>query len=154
VATAASAGSSWDRIGPWNIFDDKDVKGEAGTLACAASLASVPATIYAGGQNNGVSSGIIKTVDAGVHWTRNSNGLWDTRVLGVWLHPDDPKANHVFAGTHSGIYESKDGAASWTFRNETTGWGGVMSFREGTIQGKPFILVSDSPARPMCKLFI
>ena len=49
--------------GPWNIFDDKDIKGEAGTLACAASPAANPDLIYAGGQNNGVSSGIIKTTD-------------------------------------------------------------------------------------------
>ena len=49
--------------GPWNIFNDKDVKGEAGTLACAASPAANPSLIYAGGQNNGVSSGIIKTTD-------------------------------------------------------------------------------------------
>ena len=92
--------------------------------------------IYAGGQNNGVSSGVIKTIDGGKHWTRTSKGLWDTRILGVWVHPDDAQGKHVLAGTHSGIYESTDGAASWTFRNETTGWGNVMSFREGVIQGR------------------
>ena len=50
-----------------------------------------------------MSSGIIKSVDGGKHWTRNSKGLWDTRILGVWLHPDAPTGNHVFAGTHSGV---------------------------------------------------
>ena len=72
--------------------------GEAGTLAGASSLASAPNIIYAGGQNNGVSSGIIKTTDGGRHWERKSHGLWDTRILGVWIHPDDPTANHVFTG--------------------------------------------------------
>jgi len=105
-------------------------------VACAASPAGNPNVIYAGGQNNGVSSGVIKTIDGGKHWTRTSKGLWDTRILGVWVHPDDAQGKHVLAGTHSGIYESTDGAASWTFRNETTGWGNVMSFREGVIQGR------------------
>jgi photosystem II stability/assembly factor-like uncharacterized protein len=145
-ANATARGGAWDRIGPWNIFDGVDDEGnptgEAGTLACAASPAGNPNLIYAGGQNNGVSSGIIKTVDGGKHWTRNSKGLWDTRILGVWLHPGDPKGQHVLAGTHTGIYESTDGASSWMFRNETKGWGNVMSFREGTIGGKPYILAN------------
>ena len=140
--TTLAGGTTWDRIGPWNIFDDKDLKGEAGTVACAASPAGNPNVIYAGGQNNGVSSGIIKTIDGGKHWTRNSKGLWDTRILGVWVHPDDAQGNHVLAGTHSGIYESTDGAASWTFRNETTGWGNVQSFREGVIQSRPYVLAN------------
>eukprot|EP00966_Prymnesium_polylepis_P218851 5064710-Prymnesium_polylepis.1 len=50
--------------------------------------------------------------------------------------------NHVFAGTHSGIYESTDGAESWMLRKETAGWGNVMSFREGVIQGKRYILAN------------
>ena len=116
--------------------------GEGGTLAGASSLASAPDVIYAGGQNNGVSSGIIKTVDGGRHWARKSNGIWDTRILGVWIHPDDPTANHVFTGTHSGIYETTDGAETWKLRDETAGWGLVMSFREGYIGGQPYILAN------------
>ena len=68
--------------------------------------------------------------------------MWDTRILGVWVHPDDPSANHVFAGTHSGIYETTDGAETWHLRKETAAWGNVMSFREGNIQGKPYILAN------------
>ena len=139
---AGGAIASWDRIGPWNIFDDATGKGESGTVACAASPPAIPNVIYAGGQNNGVSSGIIKTEDFGETWIRKSAGMWDTRVLGVWCHPDDPDGNHVLVGTHSGIYESFDGAEHWTFRNETTAFGSVMSFREGMIQGKPFILAN------------
>ena len=54
----------------------------------------------------------------------------------------EPRLGQVLAGTHSGIYESTDGAASWTFRNETTGWGNVQSFREGLIQGRPYVLAN------------
>ena len=85
-------GGPWDRIGPHNIFNAYNEggrgplpMGEAGTLEGASSLASAPHIIYAGGQNNGVSSGIIKTVDGGQHWERKSKGMWDTRVLGVWV---------------------------------------------------------------------
>jgi len=142
-------GSAWTRVGPHNIFNayndggkGKLPMGEGGTLAGASSLATSPNIIYAGGQNNGVSSGIIKTIDGGKTWTRQSNGIWDTRILGVWVHPDDTTGNHVFTGTHSGIYESKDGAESWTLREETSKWGNVMSFREGLIQGKQYILAN------------
>jgi len=135
--------------GPHNIFDAYNDNGkgslpmgEAGTLAGASSLASKPDIIYAGGQNNGVSSGIIKTVDGGKHWERKSIGIWDTRILGVWIHPDDSTANHVFAGTHSGIYETTDGAETWKLHEETAQFGNVMSFREATIQGKPFIVAN------------
>ena len=61
-------------------------------------------------------------------------------MLGVWVHPDDPTGGHVFCGTHSGVYESKDFAETWTFRNDTTGWGSVMSFREGLIGGVKCVL--------------
>ena len=83
LADQTSAAAPWTRIGPWNIIDDKDIKGESGTLASAASPAAHPEVIYAGGQNNGVSSGVVKTVDGGMHWKLMSKGLWDTRVLGV-----------------------------------------------------------------------
>jgi photosystem II stability/assembly factor-like uncharacterized protein len=116
--------------------------GEAGTLASAASPAANPNLIYAGGQNNGASSGVLRTVDGGVHWTRQSRGLWDTRILGVWLHPDDPQGGHVLAGTASGIFESTDSAESWEFCNETTGWGAVMSFREAVIAGDKYIVAN------------
>ena len=138
----AAASGPWEHIGPYNIFDDYRGKGESGTLACAASPKAHPNIIYAGGQNNGVSSGILKTTDAGTHWIRKSKGLFDTRVLGVWVHPDDASGAHVFVGTHTGIYESVDGAESWALRNETKTWGSVMSFRAGQIGSEPYILAN------------
>ena len=134
-----ATGTPWEHVGPWNIFDDKDNKGEAGTLAAAASPKANPNIIYTGGHNNGVSSGVLKSVDGGVHWTRNSTGIWDTHIWGVFIHPSDPQGNHVLVGTGSGIFESKDGAASWQFVNETEGFGAVVSFAEVTIGGKQYI---------------
>ena len=49
-------------------------------------------------------------VDAVRRQLRQSKGLWDTRISGVWVHPDDD--DHIFAGSHSGVYESTDAAAS------------------------------------------
>ena len=133
-----ATGTPWEPVGPWNIGDSKDNKGEAGTLAAAASPAANPNIIYAGGHNNGVSSGILKSVDGGSHWTKNSSGIWDTRINGVFIHPSDPTGNHVLAATGTGIYETRDGAASWELMNGTEGFGAI-SFAETTIGGKQYI---------------
>jgi len=145
--TSAPAPAAWEHVGPWNIFEGTNPTesagmGEAGTLASAASPAANPNLIYTGGHNNGVSSGILKTVDGGVHWTRNSKGMWDTRINGVWLHPDDPQGSHVFAATATGVYESTDGAESWILAAETMGWAPV-SFREAMIAGDKYIVSND-----------
>lgn len=86
-----------------------------------------------------MSSGVLKSVDGGAHWTVNSSGIWDTHIWGVFVHPSDPQGNHVLVGTGSGIYESKDGAASWELVNGTEGFGAVVSFAEVTIGGKQYI---------------
>ena len=69
----------WTKVGPWGIGDDIEGKGEAGTLADAVSPAGNPKVIYAGGRNNGASSGVLKTVDGGDHWVMKSNGIFDVR---------------------------------------------------------------------------
>lgn len=135
-----ASGTPWEHVGPWNIFDDKDNKGEAGTLNSAASPKANPNLIYTGGNNNGGSSGILKSVDGGIHWTRNSRGIWDTHIWGVFIHPSDPMGSHVIAGTSSGIYESKDAAATWKLFNETAGWGVVWGFKEASIGGEQYIV--------------
>ena len=83
LARAQGAAGAWEHVGPHNIFDAYNENGtgplpmgEAGTLASAASPKANPDLIYAGGQNNGVSSGVLKTIDGGIHWTRESKGLW------------------------------------------------------------------------------
>ena len=148
---------AWEHVGPWNIYGGTNPTvsagmGESGTLATAVSLAAVPDLIYAGGQNNGASSGVLKTIDGGIHGTRQSKGLWDTRILALWLHPDDPKGGHVFAGTHTGIYESRDFAESWQLANETASWGGVQWFKQAVIDGKDYIVANadaDLLTRPL-----
>ena len=70
------------------------MNGEAGTLATAASPAGNPKLIYAGGKNNGASSGVLKSTDGGRHWVKASSGLLDTRVHALFVHPDDPHGRH------------------------------------------------------------
>ena len=51
-----------------NIGDDAQGQGYAGTLADAVSPHSNPDLIYAGGHNNGASSGVLKSTDRGQTW--------------------------------------------------------------------------------------
>jgi hypothetical protein len=128
---------SWESIGPWNIGDDIYINGEAGTLADASSPVDNPHIIYTGGQNNGASSGILKSVDYGRHWTLASNGMYITRIHGVYVV--DRKGDHVLATTTGGIYESFDGAASWTLVNVSVGR--CWQIKNATIGGVEHVLV-------------
>ena len=60
AALPASPKSPWTPVGPYNIYNGNSTTfwGEAGTLASAASPQANHSLIYAGGQNNGVSSGV------------------------------------------------------------------------------------------------
>ena len=48
--------------------------------------------------------------------------------------------DHVLAGTPTGVYESTDGAASWTLIKATQQFGLCHSFRNGTIGGVATVL--------------
>ena len=55
----------WDVIGPHNIGDDINGRGEAGTIAPAVSIIGNPNLIYMGGNNNAAASGVLKSTDMG-----------------------------------------------------------------------------------------
>ena len=128
----------WEKLGPHNIGDAVNGQGYAGTLADAASPLANPKLIYTGGHNNGAASGVLKSLDRGQTWIPMCNGLWDT-TIGSLIIVDD-KGDHVLAGTPTGIYETKDGAASWTLMPGSTGIGWARSMMNGTINGEPRIL--------------
>ena len=130
----------WLNIGPKNIGDSiPGLAGEAGTIAPAVSLVGTPNLMYMGGNNNAAASGVVKSIDYGEHWTKVNVGLFDTRLQG--LHIVDDKGDHVLAGTPSGVFETLDGAKTWTHVEATAHWGVCNSFRNGTIGGKPVIFV-------------
>ncbi len=70
-----------------------------------------PSTVYAGVVNNGV----YKTTDGGQSWQAANNGMADygTRNSIVIVDPTD--SQHLFYTSGRGVYESFDGAASWSF---------------------------------------
>ncbi len=129
----------WDNVGPKNIGDDIHNAGEAGTIAGAVSPLSNPKLMYMGGVNNAASSGVLKTTNGGAHWSKMNTGLWDTRPHGLYIVDD--AGQHVLVGTDSGVFESVDGAQTWTHVDATQGWGVANSFRNGTINSKPVIFV-------------
>ena len=136
--TTALLATPWEHIGPWNIGDDIHIGGESGTLSSAASPVSNPNLIYAGGKNNGASSGVLKSVDMGRHWKLSSHGMFNTAIESLYIHDD--KGDHLFCGTDGGIYESTDAAASWTLIKETQAFGVCKAIVNGTIAGVPTIL--------------
>ena len=104
IAAASAAGpaptsSAWAHIGPRALGDDipqsspHPFGGEAGTLEDAASPLMDPNVIYTGGSNNGAASGVLKTTDMGKTWAVASNGLYDTRIHGLFVFPNT--VNHV-----------------------------------------------------------
>lgn len=142
---AVTVAAAWEHVGPRNIFNDAGQHGEAGTLADAASPAANSKLIYTGGSNNGASSGVLKTIDGGLHWERKSNGLMDTRISAVLVSPDDPAGGHVFLGTTTGIYESIDFADSWHLINGSATLGRIRTLRVGRIGGVAHLIAAGAP---------
>ena len=97
--------------------------------------------MYMGGNNNAASSGVLKSLDGGMHWTKVSAGITDTRLLGLFIVDD--AADHVLAGTPSGVFETLNGGTSWAYAPQTSHWGVASGFTNGTINGKPYILVGN-----------
>jgi Sortilin, neurotensin receptor 3, len=63
--------------------------------------------------------GLFKTIDAGKTWDRfDYPGQY---VTALTISPSDPKV--IFAGTNDGVYQSNDGAVSWTQLNQYKGIG-------------------------------
>lgn len=134
----------WKMIGPWNIGDDVNGQGEAGTIHPAVSPIGNPLLMYMGGVNNAASSGVLKSVDGGTHWEKMNTGLFDTRPYGLFIVDDNvgkSSGQHVLAGTPSGCFETTDGAETWHYILASSTWGVCNSFRNGTINGKPYLFV-------------
>ena len=131
----------WDIVGPFNIGDDVAGGGEGGTIAPAVSSIANPNVMFMGGNNNAAASGVLKSVDYGKHWSKMNVGLWDTRILGLFMVDD---GDHVLVGTPSGVFETLNGGGQWVHVKQTQGWGVASSFRNGTIGGKSYLLVGQN----------
>ena len=108
VQGCLGGGSSWEHLGPRNIFDDDSNHGEAGTLATASTPAGSPHIIYTGGMNNGASSGVMKTVDMGMHWVQASKG--SVKTPNITLEYTRPRGGEYHAQISS---ETTDLVFTW-----------------------------------------
>ncbi|WP_347217841.1 T9SS type A sorting domain-containing protein [Chryseobacterium sp.] len=86
-----------------------------------------PSIVYAGtGEPFGnldkiTGTGLIKSTDAGEHWTRLLNTATFGDVGRLLINPAN--SNHLLIGTSKGIYVTQDGGATWnqTFTGTTVG---------------------------------
>ena len=83
---------------------------------------------------------MIKTVDGGDHWFQASNGIYNTRIQSLMVVDD--AGDHVLCAVPGGMYESLDGAQSWTFVNGSQSLGTCHSFKNGTVLNEPTIFAS------------
>jgi uncharacterized repeat protein (TIGR01451 family) len=140
----AAQGGIWlydAATGVWSPQTDDQDSLSIGALAIAPSNDSI---VYAGTGEGALSgdsyfgNGILKSVDGGVHW-RQVSGDFFVAVAVSRLIVDPANPNHLYATvlrgrggarrttppTHSrfGIWESKDGAVTWTLLKEAVSEG-------------------------------
>lgn len=81
----------------------------------AMAVSASNPTVIIGFDSSG--RGLFKTEDAGGTWDKfNYPGQY---VIALAIAPDNPEV--IFAGTNEGLYQSSDGAASWTQLNQYKG---------------------------------
>jgi hypothetical protein len=77
-----------------------------------------------------------------MHWTKMANGLTSTSIFSLYIVDD--VGDHLFVGTSGGLFETMDGAETWVPVTATNEWGGVGSFRNGTINGVSYLFLGFS----------
>jgi photosystem II stability/assembly factor-like uncharacterized protein len=77
-------------------------------LGSALKIASVGSSVALVGSERG----IFRTEDAGHGWTEASTGIREVIPSSLAVDPTDPAV--VFASNWNGVYESRDGGASWS----------------------------------------
>ena len=130
VLIGSATGGIWrstDGGGTFTPVTDNQVDLSVGTIAFAPSN---PSIVYAGmgdNDNGYFGTGVLRSTDGGVTWTRVSNNLVlpdKGQCMKILVDPNDP--NHVYLGQYSfvntatnglfisGIYISTDGGVNWT----------------------------------------
>jgi hypothetical protein len=98
------------------VWDGKALSSWAGEVLCLAAHPLDKNTLYAGGWR---ASGpdrytrimaFFRSTDAGSTWTDISPVSYGL-AQAVWIDPDKPE--HVFLGSHTGVWSSTDGGMSW-----------------------------------------
>lgn len=110
-SSIAVAQETWRRLSP-----------DGGFIASVAFHPTVPGTIWASGDD---SSGLFRSADAGVRWTRVASAPRDHATLRLAFDPADPR--RIYAPNHfgRGLLRSVDGGATWSVAG--TGLPGLAS---------------------------
>ena len=73
-----------------------------------------------------------------------SHGMFVTRVDSVGIVDLDGAGAHVLCAVPGGVYETLDGAASWSLVNGSARFGSCNTITRGHIGGRPHMLLSCS----------
>jgi photosystem II stability/assembly factor-like uncharacterized protein len=91
---------AWKRISMGQVFARDTVTG-------IAVDKNDPDVIYVGMQN----AGVYKSIDGGLSWSPQHQGMANTHVGSLTIDPQDPKI--LYAGTRGGIFKTQDGGENW-----------------------------------------
>jgi photosystem II stability/assembly factor-like uncharacterized protein len=103
VSRSTNSGATWER--------DTLTTVQSCCYALAVDPTSKSNTIYAGG-----STGVYKSMNAGLSWIPSSTGLSGT-VYDLAVNSRSP--NVLYTGTSSGVYKSTDAGANWSLTGLT-----------------------------------
>jgi hypothetical protein len=100
---------------------------EGGTIQALAIDPQNPATLYAAVRHNASpeSTDVYKSTDAGSSWRAVAIGLPDAGALAI--DPQTPTTLYLGLGGGHGIYNSTDGAGSWSLASTGLGGGPIYS---------------------------
>lgn len=101
VTLAPTGTNVWTSIGPGG-----------GEITALAINPVTPTTVYAGTR----SSGVFKSTNGGVSWSKVNNGLTSTSVLALAIDPQTPSTVYMNTGG-SGVFKSSNSGASWSAIN-------------------------------------
>jgi photosystem II stability/assembly factor-like uncharacterized protein len=106
ILKSTDGGGSWRVVSPQGTADDP-FPYKFGWVVVAPGEGG-PSTVYAGGNARGV----FKSLDGGSTWTLATSGLFATSIDSLAIDPQNPIT--VYTGDGAGLYESPDGAVSWS----------------------------------------
>lgn len=101
---STDSGANWSQIAT-----DKP-EFAAGQIYVLTTVATTPTSIYLGiGEGD---AGMYKSTDGGATWAKINNGLTNTRMRTMAVHPSNTDA--LYVGTAgNGVFKSTDGGANW-----------------------------------------
>jgi photosystem II stability/assembly factor-like uncharacterized protein len=121
LARTMDGGETWERL--W-IFPDIP-----GGWPCSIDIPvahpSLGQVVYGGVGCDGIDpapgeAGVFRSDDYGETWITKTNGMTDTNIWALAIHPNTPQT--MLAGTHNGLlYTSLDGGENWSLSGQITG---------------------------------